>query len=511
MQRGGAERGERARRRRPPTARGRVVEAEPARSPSPRAASKSSDQERRRRAAARAPFRSARNAGASASKPTSGSWKSAQRVGLDGARARRRRRRSPAGGSSSPRSVRVGLAAGDDRVGERLQRRRRRGRTARDGRVGARSALGDRQRARSTIAPAPSVAARSQQLPPRRAPSMDCEPNERRVCHAPVAMRRVAAWRSLALLTAARSGGRGGAGRRRAGTGTNPFVCTLQQAGTGTDFPDPDADPFCVEFDKTHQNVTSSASSTSSRRSPRAWPPRRRSASTSSPTTGAGRSCRTSVPERDLRVGRPLLLRQGARARAARTSRTSGSAARPATRRRCPASPRSGSRTSRRDAAACRRSATSQADPSCAQAEPERRRQRRGWASPARRSLPRAGRAHAARHRRRAARHARRKRARPPRAAGEGERALCPGASTAEAGSWLRCAGARSCCSPTPRRSTRTGYEWATRAATRSCASTPGEHRLAKACASRHRVHRRGSKAPSSTIGSAQARGAGSP
>src|SRR3954471_2446937 len=37
--------------------------------------------------------------------------------------------------------------------------------------------------------------------------------------------------------------------------GSNPFVCTLQQVGTGTDFPQPDADPFCVDFDKRHQNV----------------------------------------------------------------------------------------------------------------------------------------------------------------------------------------------------------------------------------------------------------------
>src|SRR3954463_14928279 len=37
--------------------------------------------------------------------------------------------------------------------------------------------------------------------------------------------------------------------------GTNPFACTLQQLGGGTDFPQPDADPFCVEYDKTHQNV----------------------------------------------------------------------------------------------------------------------------------------------------------------------------------------------------------------------------------------------------------------
>jgi hypothetical protein len=37
--------------------------------------------------------------------------------------------------------------------------------------------------------------------------------------------------------------------------GVNPFTCTLQQVGTGTNFPQPAADPFCVEFDKTHQNV----------------------------------------------------------------------------------------------------------------------------------------------------------------------------------------------------------------------------------------------------------------
>jgi hypothetical protein len=38
--------------------------------------------------------------------------------------------------------------------------------------------------------------------------------------------------------------------------GTNPFDCTLQQLGGGGDFPQPDADPFCVEYDKRHQNVT---------------------------------------------------------------------------------------------------------------------------------------------------------------------------------------------------------------------------------------------------------------
>ena len=38
--------------------------------------------------------------------------------------------------------------------------------------------------------------------------------------------------------------------------GSNPFNCELQSVGTGTSFPHPDADPFCVEFDKTQQNVT---------------------------------------------------------------------------------------------------------------------------------------------------------------------------------------------------------------------------------------------------------------
>lgn len=38
--------------------------------------------------------------------------------------------------------------------------------------------------------------------------------------------------------------------------GTNPFNCQLQDVGSGIDFPDPGADPFCVEFDKTSQNVT---------------------------------------------------------------------------------------------------------------------------------------------------------------------------------------------------------------------------------------------------------------
>lgn len=38
--------------------------------------------------------------------------------------------------------------------------------------------------------------------------------------------------------------------------GSIPFRCVLQQAGTGAEFQDPGADPFCVEYDKTNQNVT---------------------------------------------------------------------------------------------------------------------------------------------------------------------------------------------------------------------------------------------------------------
>jgi hypothetical protein len=38
--------------------------------------------------------------------------------------------------------------------------------------------------------------------------------------------------------------------------GTNPFRCELQYAGFGTEVPHPDADPYCVDFDKRRQNVT---------------------------------------------------------------------------------------------------------------------------------------------------------------------------------------------------------------------------------------------------------------
>jgi hypothetical protein len=38
--------------------------------------------------------------------------------------------------------------------------------------------------------------------------------------------------------------------------GTNPFNCVVQDAGLGATGPDPGADPYCVNFDKTNQNIT---------------------------------------------------------------------------------------------------------------------------------------------------------------------------------------------------------------------------------------------------------------
>ena len=38
--------------------------------------------------------------------------------------------------------------------------------------------------------------------------------------------------------------------------GTNPFNCVLQYAGFGGTGPNPEADPYCIEFDKRRQNVT---------------------------------------------------------------------------------------------------------------------------------------------------------------------------------------------------------------------------------------------------------------
>jgi hypothetical protein len=37
--------------------------------------------------------------------------------------------------------------------------------------------------------------------------------------------------------------------------GANPFSCELQKAGSGATVAHPDADPFCIDFDKRHQSV----------------------------------------------------------------------------------------------------------------------------------------------------------------------------------------------------------------------------------------------------------------
>jgi len=38
--------------------------------------------------------------------------------------------------------------------------------------------------------------------------------------------------------------------------GSNPYRCKIQNAGFGTRVPHPNADPYCVRFDKTRQNIT---------------------------------------------------------------------------------------------------------------------------------------------------------------------------------------------------------------------------------------------------------------
>ena len=65
---------------------------------------------------------------------------------------------------------------------------------------------------------------------------------------------------SLAIVAAlALATGTGRAGALTAPTpwtGANPYHCTVQQAGLGTLVPNPSADPYCVAFDKTDQNIT---------------------------------------------------------------------------------------------------------------------------------------------------------------------------------------------------------------------------------------------------------------
>ena len=71
----------------------------------------------------------------------------------------------------------------------------------------------------------------------------------------PRAPRRVVA-AALSLAASAALAGPATAAPTGAYDGSNPFDCELQQAGLGTTVPHPEADPFCVEYEKRRQNVT---------------------------------------------------------------------------------------------------------------------------------------------------------------------------------------------------------------------------------------------------------------
>src|SRR4051794_25038257 len=121
------------------------------------------------------------------------------------------------------------------------------------------------------------------------------------------------------------------------GDETNPFVCTLQQLGGGTDFPQPEADPFCVEHGKTHQNVDKLGVVDFLSKEPA------RVAAASPKCFYFQRDHWTgfvseSAPQTQTYHWDGSTSSTSRAARAARTWRTSPSAARAATRRSCPAS-----------------------------------------------------------------------------------------------------------------------------------------------------------------------------
>jgi len=71
-----------------------------------------------------------------------------------------------------------------------------------------------------------------------------------------LAARAIAAGAALAALMAAAAMSADAAAPPSPWDGSNPFNCTIQDAGFGTKVPDPGADPYCVHFDKTRQNLT---------------------------------------------------------------------------------------------------------------------------------------------------------------------------------------------------------------------------------------------------------------
>src|SRR4051794_13740303 len=136
-------------------------------------------------------------------------------------------------------------AARQDGVGERTEC----GivdRCLRQRRVGAHQDVRDRDRLRDQRAEA-----RDQDLAPGQPLPHEPEPSDRRDRMLRV-MRRAIVGALLAMLCAAPTA----SAQPSFYDGSIPFACTLQQLGGGTAFPDPHADPFCVEYDKTHQNVT---------------------------------------------------------------------------------------------------------------------------------------------------------------------------------------------------------------------------------------------------------------
>ena len=109
--------------------------------------------------------------------------------------------------------------------------------------------------------------------------------------------------------------------------GSNPFRCKIQNVGTGVDFPDPGADPFCVEFDKTNENVTDFGIVDFLLNEPARVAAAVPSASTTRPTTGRDRSCR--APSRPSGTGTAATSSTRRAGWAASASTTSSSAGLP--------------------------------------------------------------------------------------------------------------------------------------------------------------------------------------
>jgi hypothetical protein len=69
-------------------------------------------------------------------------------------------------------------------------------------------------------------------------------------------MRRAAAAMVTAVACACAAGPASAFAPPTVWDGANPFGCEVQQAGLGAMVAHPEADPFCIEFDKRRQNIT---------------------------------------------------------------------------------------------------------------------------------------------------------------------------------------------------------------------------------------------------------------